>query len=285
MDSNDTEHTTVDTDRKHVLESFEYRKIKLIDNYENIKQITSDKIVLCTITFKDNMTTILPKNMISRFHMLMNQESKNNIYNLHTVDIKDFMCLLSNLYIEDDKSYYKPHTPLYDYLITDCEPHRLHLKRSKFNNRIIEFILYSFVEINNFDSNTLYKNGMYIRTDHRRTKEMFSDLSSEISQIKYAFIDKTNYKYIFPFKNILKTLDITLDDYTFSSTENKTNPGKLYIDDTKIPLYDSICTIHEIVTYPCTDDIVCIDKLKKYHLYQYKYIKYIVEVTASFVPL
>jgi hypothetical protein len=55
-------------------------------------------VELCTIIFKDNITTVIPKNMISRFDLLIVQEPKDNIYDLHTVDISYFMYMFDKLH-------------------------------------------------------------------------------------------------------------------------------------------------------------------------------------------
>jgi hypothetical protein len=47
--------------------------------------------VICTILFADNKSIMLTKHMISRFYILMSQEPKDNIYDLRTVQMDNFM--------------------------------------------------------------------------------------------------------------------------------------------------------------------------------------------------
>jgi hypothetical protein len=79
---------------------------------------------LCTIIFKDNIHTIIPKSMFDRVGLLKAQESKANKYDLHTVDIKDFMRLFSMLHTPTllYRLYDKLDSidkKLYDYLMVD----------------------------------------------------------------------------------------------------------------------------------------------------------------------
>jgi hypothetical protein len=76
----------------------------------------------CTIIFKNNEKTILPKSVISRFGLLMAQESKDNTYDLHTINIKDFMILISKIFAHAPTAHLTlsgESKALYDYLDTD----------------------------------------------------------------------------------------------------------------------------------------------------------------------
>jgi hypothetical protein len=87
-----------------------------MDTKSDIKPTT------CTIVFKNNEKTKLPKSMIDRFGLLSAQEVKNNTYNLHTMDIEDFILLLENIYTPNPKLWFElsPHLlKTYDYLNTD----------------------------------------------------------------------------------------------------------------------------------------------------------------------
>jgi hypothetical protein len=107
-----------------------------------IKDVKSEnkdvKIEMCTIIFKNNEKTKLPKSMIIRFGLLNAQEVKDNIYNLHTVSIEDFMKLFDNIYSDNNTNHlalYGDDLILYDYLDTDQD--RLKNKK-QFMNMIVE---------------------------------------------------------------------------------------------------------------------------------------------------
>jgi hypothetical protein len=84
----------------------------------------SDTKNLCKIIFKDNRNTTLSKKMINRFGLLSAQESKDNTYDLHTVDIEEFLSLLDQICIPSDTFHLNvpdKYKKLYDYLITDTD--------------------------------------------------------------------------------------------------------------------------------------------------------------------
>jgi hypothetical protein len=128
---------------------------------------------LCTIKFKDGKTNKFTKKTIERFGLLTAQESKDDIYDLHTVDIEEFMDLLDHMYIPNNTFHlnmhnkYKKYKKLYDYLLSDPTFIR---SKPQFINTLCEYfhkcIINNIKKTNNSDD--LIKALQYIKSHNDR---------------------------------------------------------------------------------------------------------------------
>jgi hypothetical protein len=140
----DSKHTIVDSkiasepamDFKQLFGDFKTDSGIIDDKCDNADE-------LCTILFTNNKSGIYSKCMVIRCNLLKVQDPKDNIYDLHTIELNDFTRFIGRLYCNDinnntlDNNFNK----LYNYLMVDQKIVRTEQEFIKRLSRFIHNVL------------------------------------------------------------------------------------------------------------------------------------------------
>jgi hypothetical protein len=117
---------------------------KITNELASEDECISDEEV-CTILFANNKSNLYLKRMVIRCNILKIQNPKDNIYDLHTLDIKEFTIFIGKLYCNDinDNTRDTNFIKLYDYLMVDHDDVRI---EHEFIKRLSKYIHEVLVE-------------------------------------------------------------------------------------------------------------------------------------------